>query len=291
MPEHTSEERLIAEARGGNREALETLLKNIMNRIFGLSVRMLYNPEDARDATQEILIKIVTGLGKFEGRSSFDTWAYRIAANHLLTMKQRKPEREAMNFDEYRDDLALPAGWRDLPSEGIEREWVEEVRISCLHGLLLCLDRAHRLAFILVDVFGVTSEQGGAILGITAEAFRKRLSRARKSLADFLRDSCGLMDPDNPCACMGHTVTMKDSGRFTPERIIFTSMAPRSAERGRPAPFSEDHPIVNEMEELDRMGHIYRTCPVFRTPRVLEASLQELLASEHYIVFAGEDRN
>src|SRR5262249_15064298 len=73
-------EDLVRAARSGDRESLERLVLKVQDRVHGLAVRMLWNPDDARDATQEILVRIVTRLGTFRGGSSFATWVYRVAA-------------------------------------------------------------------------------------------------------------------------------------------------------------------------------------------------------------------
>jgi hypothetical protein len=74
---------LIARANAGEAGALEALVRRHQAYVFNIAVRMLYCPQDAEDATQEILIKVVTKLSTFEGRSRFRTWLYRIATNHL----------------------------------------------------------------------------------------------------------------------------------------------------------------------------------------------------------------
>ena len=80
----TNLEALVKEALGGSSQALEEIVRQIKDLMFGVSLRMLYSPEAAEDATQEILIKIVTNLGTFRGESAFKTWAMRIATNHPL---------------------------------------------------------------------------------------------------------------------------------------------------------------------------------------------------------------
>jgi RNA polymerase sigma factor (sigma-70 family) len=81
-------ETLVEQAKEGNREALEQVIETIQDRVYGLAIRMLSNPSDAEDATQEILIKVVTHLAEFRGESAFTSWVYRIACNHLLTTRK-----------------------------------------------------------------------------------------------------------------------------------------------------------------------------------------------------------
>ena len=98
-------EGLVRRAREGDREALESLVSAIQDRVYGLALRMLWHPEDARDATQEILIRIVTRLSTFRGASKFSTWAYRVAANYLLTVRKSRIEARNYTFRRFGDEL------------------------------------------------------------------------------------------------------------------------------------------------------------------------------------------
>src|SRR5262245_40818324 len=91
---------LVRRAQAGSRDALEGLIARHQSWIYNIVLRMLYYPNDAEDVTQEILIKLTTKLSTFEGRSSFRTWLYRIAVNHVLNVKRRSFE-DTLNFGEY----------------------------------------------------------------------------------------------------------------------------------------------------------------------------------------------
>src|SRR6201987_5472492 len=90
-PDH-EDQNLVLRARSGDRTALEPLVQRHQAWIYNIAVRMLYHPQDAEDATQEILIKVLTRLSSFEGRSRFRTWLYRIVVNHGLNMKRGRAE-------------------------------------------------------------------------------------------------------------------------------------------------------------------------------------------------------
>ena len=94
---------LVNNANSGDKNALELVVLEIKDLVYNLSLKMLLFPEDAQDATQEILIKIITHLSTFKGKSSFTTWVYRISTNYLLTLKGKKSREFIMNFDEYSD--------------------------------------------------------------------------------------------------------------------------------------------------------------------------------------------
>ncbi len=86
-------ENLIPKAREGDKEALEGLIRGVQDGVYNLAVRILWHPEDAEDATQEILIRVIVHLNSFRGDSSFFTWVYRIASNHLLRTKKCRAEQ------------------------------------------------------------------------------------------------------------------------------------------------------------------------------------------------------
>ena len=89
---------LVERARAGDRDALEGLVRHHQGWIYNIAVRMLFHPQEAEDATQEILLKALTRLSSFEGRSSFRTWLYRIVVNHVLNMKRGREEQEVTRF-------------------------------------------------------------------------------------------------------------------------------------------------------------------------------------------------
>src|ERR1700729_1193397 len=100
-PTEHEDQALVMRARSGDREALEHLIERHQGWIYNIAVRMLYHPQDAEDATQEILVKVLTRLSSFEGRSSFRTWLYRIVVNHVLNMKRGRVEPASMDFAYY----------------------------------------------------------------------------------------------------------------------------------------------------------------------------------------------
>jgi RNA polymerase sigma factor (sigma-70 family) len=174
-------ETLAAEARGGNRHSLERLVVQIQRSVYNLALRMLWHPEDAQDASQEILVRVVTHLSSFRGNSRFLTWVYRIAANYLISARRSRAEAQEMTFERFATDLAdglsaSPAGSNEWPADKAA-VLLDEVKIGCMHALLTCLDRPHRLAYVLGEILEFEGPEAARILGISPTAFRKRLSR------------------------------------------------------------------------------------------------------------------
>ena len=104
---------LVVRAKEGNREALESLVRAVQRDVYSLAMRFLWHPQDAEDATQEILIRVITGLAGFKGESRFRTWVYRVASNTLLTLGKKRMELTTLSFDEFGESLA--AGLSDVP--------------------------------------------------------------------------------------------------------------------------------------------------------------------------------
>jgi RNA polymerase sigma factor (sigma-70 family) len=224
----TKDETLVEEARAGSRDSLERLLARHQPWIYNLSLRMLCNHQDAEDATQDVLIKVLKGLATFRAESAFRTWLYRIAVNHLLNVKKERwnAGEPICSFD------AAAGGLRQTPDLDLPDPktlpvpiaiLVEEAKISCSLGTLLCLDGRQRLAFVLAELFGVSDEVGGQILDVTPVNFRQILSRARRDLYEYLRGNCSLVNPDAVCTCARKTQAFVKGGFVDPERLTFTS--------------------------------------------------------------------
>src|SRR5882724_7010320 len=263
----------VARARGGDREALEALVRRHQPWIYNIAVRMLYHPQDAEDATQEILIKALTGLGSFEGRSSFRTWLYRIVFNHVLNTKRGRLEPEAMTFGCYghgldsTPDLDLP----DQSSVGADvNVLVEEARITCTSGMLLCLDREQRLIYILGGIFEVTDTVGAELLEISRENFRQRLAWARRDLHSFMQDQCGLVNRANPCRCAKKTRGFIQAGHVDPQSLLFARARVQQVREVVP----RAHEAIATLDE--QYADVYRQHPFYDSPDLVPA-LRRLL--------------
>jgi RNA polymerase sigma factor (sigma-70 family) len=92
---------LVSEARAGSREAIEALARAHERFIYNIALRMVRDPHDAADLTQEILLKMLANLSKFENKSSFRSWLYRMAVNHLISATRRKSETEVHSFEDW----------------------------------------------------------------------------------------------------------------------------------------------------------------------------------------------
>lgn len=259
---------LVERAKEGDKAALELLIRSITDRVYGLTKRMLGYDEDAEDATQEILIKVITHLGTFRGESAFSSWVYRVASNHLLNVRRGRGELYFVSLEAWERQVAEGLGAacpHEVPE--VERQLlVQETMFGCMHALLAGLTRDLRLAYILGEIIGVTSAEGAYILDISAASFRKRLSRARMQLGDFMRENCGLVRGANDCRCEKQVSYAIQCGCIDPSRLMF---APHGIDR-QEARLSQAQ--LEEMDELKRIAELFRSLPRYRAPvRLLES--------------------
>lgn len=271
-------EELVEQAKGGDKEVLEEIVRRIQDRVYGLAIRMLFIPADAEDATQEILVKVITHLGTFKGESRFETWVYSIASNHLLTTRKCRAERWQMTFDKCVHSIeegTLEKG-DDAFVEAEQNLVVEETKLACVHYLLLCLNRELRLAVILSEIFGVKSAEGANILGLTPAAYRQRLSRGKKQLTGFLARQCGLVDQKNPCRCGTLATYHVKRKHIDPENLLFATHPRRSRGDGR----AED--LLKELDQMARAAMLIRTHPDYAAPGVFVESMKSLIDSGRF---------
>lgn len=195
---------LVEAAREGSRAALEALVRSMRPAIFNLAVRMLVHRQDAEDATQEILIRIITHLGDVRDSHAAGAWAFRIACRHLVSMRKRgRLEAQRLTFRAFAADLedGLEALPDDAAADPETMVMIEEIKIGCTMAMLLCLGRGLRAAYILGEIFEMTDAEAASALAIDSAAFRQRLRRARALVSGFVEARCGIVSPSAKCRC------------------------------------------------------------------------------------------
>jgi RNA polymerase sigma-70 factor (ECF subfamily) len=176
---------LVAAAQAGDRDALDTLLRRHHDRLWRLCRRMAGNDHDAADALQDALIAIARGIRRFDGRSAFTTWSYRVATNACLDelrRRRRRPVPGAVGVDVGEDDRPAP---RPTPSTGdggfeavAERAEIDEA--------LAVLPLERRAAVVLRDLCDLDYAEIARVLDIAPGTVRSRIARGRAQLADLL---------------------------------------------------------------------------------------------------------
>ena len=266
----------MARAKAGDRAALESVVRAVQQDVYGLALRFLWHPQDAEDATQEILIRVITGLGGFRGDSRFRTWVYRVACNTLLTLRRQRMEQRAVSFEEFGEDLAR--GLSDAPLRvehgPDEKLLLEEVKIGCTLAMLLCLDRDHRLAYILGEIVELDHLEAAEVLEISPAAFRKRLSRARARITTFMMSRCGLANPANACRCRRRVATAVELGRVDPGNLLFASSLDQATR------FQQVLVKIRQLEETRRAAALYRSHPDPKPSEAFSSWLRKVVARQ-----------
>ena len=274
MDKKTNEElqALVEKATAGDKNALETLVAGMQDMVFNLSLRMLGTFADAEDATQDILLKMITHLSSFRGDSSFTTWVFRIAANHLKNYKKHMFAHYPLSFAYYGDDIEN-GKIQDVPdlTQNVERNILaEELKMSCTNVMLQCLDTESRCIFILGTMFKIDSRIAGDILGMTPEAYRQRLSRIRKKMADFLGQYCGEYGSGR-CKCKDRVNYAIQNHRINPLKPDYTAATE--------IPIQTMLDVKNAMEDIDDLSQDFSFCKSYQSPERTKHLIQELLNS------------
>jgi RNA polymerase sigma factor (sigma-70 family) len=237
---------LVVEAGRGSRAALEALVLSLQRPIFNLALRMLASRPDAEDATQEILVRIVTHLGEVRDTEAAGAWAFRIACRHLVHARRRsRIESQRLAFRAFAADLA--DGLQDLPDEAARdpetQRLIEEVKIGCTLALLTCLSRPLRAAYVLGEIFELAEPEAAFALDVAPAAFRQRLKRARALVTGFVQANCGIISPSAACRCdrrLARAISLGRIERGQPSAVAGPDIASIRAsiaalERGRAA--------------------------------------------------------
>jgi RNA polymerase sigma factor (sigma-70 family) len=273
--DETSLETLARRAADGERVAAEALLAAVSGDVYNLALRMLGHVADAEDAAQEILLILLTHLGSFEGRSAFRTWVWRIASRHLLRVRQGR--REQVSFDAIAGWLAEGEAAATPDTASAEQQLlVREIEIGCTQGMLLALGREERVAFILVELLGLSGDEAAAVLELAPAALRKRVSRARARLGEFMRAHCGIVDEANACRCARQLPVALAHGLVEPGKLQYATH-PVRVDKGSLLAVR-----VRELDHLQRAVDVFRAHPDYAPPSLLTDKIRDLIESGRF---------
>lgn len=181
---------LVSAAQAGDRASLDALLRRHYDRIYAICRRVAGNDADAQDATQEALMAIVRGLPRFDGRSAFSTWSYRVATNACLDELRRRGRRPTPSLvDEHPEWVD-----RQQPTEPSLEEQIT-TRMT-LDDALSALPEEFRAPVVLRDQLGLDYAEIAATLDLAPGTVRSRIARGRAKLAEMLRDGNQQPSPD-----------------------------------------------------------------------------------------------
>ena len=169
----------VAAAQAGDRAALERLLRDHQAQVHAVCRRITGNDADTLDATQEALIAIVRGLPRFDGRSRFSTWAYRVATNACLDELRRRRRRPVVGLPEHDGEALEVADHRPGPADQVADR-------SEVDAALAELAPEFRAAVVLRDLCQLDYAEIAEVLDIPPGTVRSRIARGRAQLADHL---------------------------------------------------------------------------------------------------------
>jgi len=177
---------LVTRAQGGETHAFDILAERYADKVHRLTYRVLRNEEDAQDALQEAFLSAYRNLKRFEGKSTFSTWLYRVAMNAAL-MKRRKRREGMVSLEEPRDreegQITLQiADWGRGP---VEETLNDELR-DALDRAVQSLPEDLAQVFLLREEQGMSNAEAAEILDLSVPAVKSRLHRARVALRDYL---------------------------------------------------------------------------------------------------------
>lgn len=265
----------IERAVRGDREALERLLTGVNDMVFNLSLRLLGTVADAEDAAQDILVRVMTNVSSFRRECAFSTWVYRLALNHLLNCKKSAFAERPLSFEFYGNDIRFSGG--DEPEEKLlenERALLaEELKLSCTNVMLQCLDAESRAVFVMGTMFGVDSKTAGEALGISADSYRQKLSRARRKMADFLKEYCALA---GGCCkgCAARAEYALAQGRIRREKREYGAL--------KTLPLSVLREYREDMENIDELSRTFEKLPRYASRLHARTLIDGLMNNAHF---------
>ena len=177
----------------GNTSSYEELVRRYMNRVYGISYRIVPHKEEAEDITQEVFVKVYHGLKKFEQQSSFSSWLYRITTNSALDRldsnrrhnKNVAPLTNNLRNDEESDNLPIS------PTAGPEEKVIQGELRDCINGVLKKLDREQAHLLIMRDLEDLSYNEIARVLGAGLSAVKMRIHRARLAFQELFNQLCG----------------------------------------------------------------------------------------------------
>ncbi|MFZ2955535.1 MAG: sigma-70 family RNA polymerase sigma factor [Candidatus Ozemobacteraceae bacterium] len=181
---HDDEEALLQRSSTGHRPSFDRLVERYHPSMYRLAHRYFNNPEDALDATQEVFLRAWRAIGRFERRSSFKTWLYRIASNTCISLAEERSKQRKTFLQGILDWFSRPSA----PDPGniiIQKEYQSELQ-KAVQERIAKLPEAYRLPVILRDIEGMSLEQIGDVLSLKDGTVKSRINRGRRLLQEAL---------------------------------------------------------------------------------------------------------
>lgn len=268
---------LISLALNGDKASLTNLIKVHQKYIFNIALKMVNNVEDAEDITQEILVKLVTNLAKYDpAKGKFRTWLYRITFNHFLNLKKQSYEKVVTSFDVFFEFIDGSAEINLTENEEKEMQLeIEESKVACMAGMLMCLDREQRLVYIVGEVFEIDHNIASEIFETSPDNFRQKLSRARKDLHQWMHNRCGLINKENPCRCPKKTKGFIANGWVSPDNLKWHSNYTQKISE------LTEQKVEDTLLTIDELyARLYKDHP-FKIPQKSDSIIQDIINNDN----------
>ena len=261
-------ESTVKKAVEGDKQALEQIVNHVQDMVYNLAIRMLWHPEKAKDAAQEILIKVITNLSSYKHQSSLKTWVYRLAVNSLINYK--KAEKKHILFDDFADGLSQ--GFSDTinytSNKAEQNLLVAEAKIGCSNAMLQCLTETERLIYIFGEILEFNSTDAAIVLELSPENFRKRLSRIRKKMNEFLNGNCGIVNPDKPCRCYKKVDYAISKKRIHPNNLLFVSN-------------SQTQELIQTIDRVENEVGLFLSNPEYESPIEILNEIRQVISASN----------
>lgn len=178
---------LVRRAREGEDQAFNELMERHQARVYAHALRLMGNPQDAEEVLQDTFLQVFRNLGRFEERSRFSTWIYRIATNEaLMRLRKARRKREVFLEDHLGRDGELPRhAIREFVRSALD-EVADRERMKILEDLLAEMPEDYRVVFTMRDMDGLSNAEVAEVLGLSVPAVKSRLHRSRLYLRDRL---------------------------------------------------------------------------------------------------------
>lgn len=183
------DEQLVKQFQAGDHRSFDELMLRYQEKVLNTCFRFVGDEDDARDATQDIFVKVYRALDAFKPKAKFSTWLYRIAVNHSLNVLRSKKRRAwikrlSLNAGD-QHEIGLIPDHANNPENAMDRE----EKFKRVHQMLDSLKEEQRVAIILHQFEGLSYKEIAAVMNISVSAVESRIFRARQKLAKLLKEA------------------------------------------------------------------------------------------------------
>lgn len=263
-----SDQTLIDAAKAGDRNALEALLQRYQGSVWRFGMKMCKDPEDAKDILQETLIAATRTLPGFRGKSAVSTWLYTIARSFCIK-RHRKGKLEPDRVDSMEDGPVMELHAVPDAKLGPEEQVAGRQVSDLLEDAIGQLAPMYREVLLLRDVEGLSAPEVAQVLGLSTEAVKSRLHRARVAVRQRVAPALGTLvePPRSGCPDVLTLLSRHLEGELRPEACEEIERHLESCPR-----------CTGECDSLRRTLALCRTVPIPVVPKDVQDSVRDALA-------------